>query len=185
MKIFLPISFVIALATFGAGCDDGGTGTGGSGGTGAGGTGGSTTASGGTGGTGAGGTATTGGSGGTTTTTGTGGSTGSTVNDCDAATAEDHTADTDTTVQSMGLAYSPKCIKIKAGSTVTFVSEFSSHPLVGGEFVNSMKMPDAMSPIQSTNSGSMATFTFPNAGAFGYYCDFHVGSGMKGAVFVE
>lgn len=180
MKILLSTSFVIALAVFGAGCDDGGSGTGGTGGTG--GSGGTTTASGGSGGTG--GTATTGGTGGTTT-TGTGGSTGSTVNDCDAATAEDHTTDADTTIESMGLAYSPNCIKIKAGSTVTFSSDFSVHPLVGGEFANGMKMPDANSPIQSTTSGTTATFTFPDAGAFGFYCDFHVGSGMKGAVFVE
>ncbi|MEZ4295034.1 MAG: plastocyanin/azurin family copper-binding protein [Polyangiaceae bacterium] len=181
----------MALAT---GCDDGGGGTGGTGGTGGnggGGTGGTTNPTGGTGGTGGAttnATAGTGGTGGSTGGTGgTGGSTmtGAMLNGCDSTTAEDHTADATTTVASSGLSYSPKCIKIKAGSSVKFSSSFASHPLVGGEFVNGAKQPDANSPIPSTNMGTEITVTFPDAGDFGYYCDFHAGSGMVGAVFVE
>ena len=195
-KTLLWASILGAAMAYGTGCDGGGDGTGGGGNnTGGGGTGGTTT--GGTGGTGGdtstGGT-TTGGAGGTggtggSATGGTGGTGGSTmsmlVNGCDPATAEDHSADATTTITSMGLKYSPPCIKISAGASVTFSSNFGAHPLVGGEFVDGMKQPDAGSPIEATSSGNSATFTFPNAGSYGYYCDFHVASGMAGAVFVE
>jgi plastocyanin len=185
-----------AAMAYGTGCDGGDTGGGGSGGsTGGGGTsaggnggdGGGTTSAGGTGGTG-GGTTSAGGMGGTGGmggSGGTGGSMGNLVNGCDPATAEDHTADAVTTVTSSGFKYVPACIKISKGSSVTIASNFANHPLVGGVFANGMKMPDANSPITATSTGMEATFDFPEAGAFGYYCDFHAGSGMIGAVFVE
>lgn len=160
--MFLCAALLGSVLAFGSGCDDGGSG--GSGGTGG---------SGGSGGSGG-----AGGSGGST-------STGVTVNGCDAATAEDHTADTTTTVTQTGLEYAPKCIKIKAGSSVKFVSTFSMHPLVGGEVLDQIEDPDAASPIQPTSTGTEATFTFPDAGTFPYYCDTHSSVGMVGAVFVE
>jgi plastocyanin len=80
-----------------------------------------------------------------------------------------------------GLKYSPACIKINKGSSLTFNGSFSSHPLSGGLDGSA----DASSPITHTTTGSTATFPFPNAGTFGFYCDFHFGSGMEGAVFVQ
>ena len=107
------------------------------------------------------------------------------LNECDAATAEDHTADGETTVTQAGLAYGPRCIRIKAGASVKFVSSFAAHPLVGGAVVDGAKVPDPGSPITMTNAGMEATFVFPAAGDFGYYCDIHALGGMSGAIFVE
>jgi plastocyanin len=64
---------------------------------------------------------------------------------------------------------------------VKWSGTFSSHPLTGGQDGTA----DPSSPIQHTATGTEATFTFPNAGTFPYYCDFHQASGMEGAVFVE
>jgi plastocyanin len=44
--------------------------------------------------------------------------------------------------------------------------------------------PDPTSPITSTNTGTTAMFTFPDAGTFGYYCNVHQ-PGMAGVVFVQ
>lgn len=170
MRKMLVLTAVLgAVLACGTGCGDDGTGgSGGSGGSGA---------SGGSGGSGATGG---GGSGGATTS-----ATEETVNGCTATAAEDHTADATTTITQTGLKYAPACIKIKAGSSVTFASTFMSHPLMGGEVIDGMKFADAESPITSTNSGTEATFTFATAGTFGYYCDFHALSGMFGAIIVE
>lgn len=106
-----------------------------------------------------------------------------TVNGCDPATAEDHKADATTTVTfpTGGLKYSPPCIKIAKGNAVKFDGSFASHPLSGGQDGTM----DATSPITHTTTGTTATFTFPNAGTFPYFCDFHFSSGMEGAIFVE
>ena len=50
--------------------------------------------------------------------------------------------------------------------------------------MNGTAYPEMGGPITHTTSGTTATFTFPTTGAFGYYCDFHYGFGMYGAVFV-
>jgi plastocyanin len=108
-----------------------------------------------------------------------------TTNNCDPTTAEDHTADTTVTIQfggSIGLKYQPACIKIKTGTMVTWSGDFSSHPLTPG--VNGTEDTSG-TPITPTSTGMMATFTFPNAGTFGYYCQFHQSLGMEGAVFVQ
>lgn len=107
------------------------------------------------------------------------------VNGCDPLLAEDHTGDAETVVMSVGLAYAPKCIRISAGSSVKFQSNFVSHPLVGGEVVGVTEMPDPGSPIPATSMGMELVVDFPDAGAYGYYCDVHSGAGMVGAVFVE
>lgn len=62
------------------------------------------------------------------------------------------------------------CMIIKAGQTVTFNGNLTTHPIGtnGG---------DANSPITST-----ANITFPNAGTFGYKCTAH--ASMVGVVYV-
>jgi len=62
--------------------------------------------------------------------------------------------------------FSPNCVQIKAGQSVTWNVDFAAHPLAasGG---------DSPSPIATTSSGTTVTFTFPNAGAFGYHCLAH------------
>lgn len=107
-----------------------------------------------------------------------------TVNGCDQASAEDHTTDTAVNIDfggSLGLKYAPACIRIKTGTSVTFTGSFSSHPLSGG----SSGTADASSPITHTTTGSSATFSFPDAGTFPYFCELHFSSGMEGAIFVE
>ena len=73
-------------------------------------------------------------------------------------------------------------MRVSIGTTVTFASNFASHPLSGGD-VETRAAEDG-SPIQATSSGTEAAFTFASAGSFGFYCEVHAPS-MAGAVFVE
>jgi len=72
--------------------------------------------------------------------------------------------------------YSPACVHVKVGQSVTFNLDFSDHPMqpFGGDTGN---------PIQETTSGTTATFTFASAGTFGFHCEAHP-SIMQGAVQV-
>jgi plastocyanin len=131
------------------------------------------------------------GAGGSAGSIGSGGSGGGGVmlNGCDSSAATDKTASASTTVTfDDTLVYTPPCIRIKAGSSVTFMGDFMLHPLQGGTITGSTRRPDATSPIKLTmgggDGGMSASFTFPAAGDFGYYCTLHGGIGMKGAVFV-
>jgi plastocyanin len=124
--------------------------------------------------------------------TGTGGST-ATLNGCDPATAMDFTGQATATIAfggSLGLAYSPACIKVKAGTMVTFNGDFSTHPLQGGVATSATDTPAApgTTPLPTTtpmSMGTTATFTMQPAGAYGYYCAVHVSFGMQGAIFVQ
>jgi plastocyanin len=64
----------------------------------------------------------------------------------------------------------PRCVKIKTGTTVTWTGNFSAHPLAasGGDVPN---------PIMSG-----PTATFANAGVYGFHCGIH--ATMTGAVWV-
>lgn len=107
------------------------------------------------------------------------------LNGCDQATADDLTGMASTTVQFAGLTYSPPCIRVKVGTSVTFEGNFALHPLQGGTVVGSVPTPDPTNPITLTNSGMSATFKLNNAGDVPYYCTSHAITGMKGAIFVE
>jgi len=121
----------------------------------------------------------------TSTSSGTGGGTQGT-NGCVDSMAEDHTAEQSVTITSTpSFTYTPKCIVIHTGTSVTFNSAFATHPLVGGTLEGGTKMPDASSPIKPQTTGTSATFMFPNTGTFGYYCNVHAISGMTGAIFVK
>jgi plastocyanin len=68
-----------------------------------------------------------------------------------------------------GLTYDPKCLKVKAGATVKFTGMFASHPLSP-----SLQRGDKTdNPIKETKTGTEASFTFPKAGNFAYFCEFH------------
>lgn len=107
------------------------------------------------------------------------------IHGCDQGTAEDHTADMNTkvTVGGAGFTYSPACIRIKKGATVTFEGTFASHPTVGG-LAGPPPAPDSASPIKQTNSGTSVTFNFDTVGNYPYYCEYHLPS-MAGVVYVE
>lgn len=85
--------------------------------------------------------------------------------------------------------YSPKCLKVSAGATVTFMGSdsmetFSAHPL-------SPAIPIATtadSPITSTSAGTSKEFTFASPGYYPYYCSIHgtaAGGGWAGVVWVQ
>jgi plastocyanin len=117
------------------------------------------------------------------------------VNDCDPAQATDLTQNQKVTIVYGGKAssasvewyYSPKCVRVAAGATVTFkgddsgTGDFVFHPLQGGR----VGRPDPMSPFGFVNTGSEKSFTMDTPGAYGYYCTAHASAGMYGAVFVE
>lgn len=103
---------------------------------------------------------------------------------CRFASAEDHTGQTAVTVSfggSLGDAYWPNCIKVDAGTAVTFSGGFSDHPF------GVASTTDPGNPAMDTFTGTSATFTYSTAGTFGYYCYYHgtpTGQGMCGAVYV-
>lgn len=115
---------------------------------------------------------------------GAGGSGPMLLNGCDAATAVDHTADAAVTITFSGFTYDPACIKVKAGTDVTFEGSFAAHPLRGGVVVGPTATEDPNSPIKATSNGMMATFTMTDPGDYGYYCSIHYTGGMMGAVYV-
>ena len=72
--------------------------------------------------------------------------------------------------------YTPNCIKIKVGQSVTWNGSFTNHPL----------MPfngDSNNPVTTTSSGTTKSFTFPAAGTYGFACQFH-SFAMFGAIQV-
>ncbi len=107
------------------------------------------------------------------------------IHGCDPATAQDETANAALTITFSGINYTPKCVRVKAGTVVTFSGDFTLHPLVGGEVVSGTKTPDPNSPIVETSTGMSAMFTLSTAGTYPFYCDVHATVGMTGVVFVE
>jgi plastocyanin len=111
------------------------------------------------------------------------------LNGCTYATATDLTAASTPTITFPGTSdmYTPPCIRIHAGQTVTFSADsgstFASHPLRPGDASTMTTQPGT--PITDTDTGTTVTFTFPDAGTWGYYCLFHATSGMAGAVYVD
>jgi plastocyanin len=87
----------------------------------------------------------------------------------------------------LGNNYNPKCLAVAHGRPVTWMGDFGVHPLRQGLAPSQQGGPDAgspNSPIQSTSSGSTATFTFPTPGVYPYFCSAHESQGMFGAVEV-
>jgi plastocyanin len=84
----------------------------------------------------------------------------------------------------LGLVYSPACLKIAAGTQVTFSGDFGTHPLAPS---TTRGMP-SNNPIVVTGSGTTMSFTFDAPGFYGYFCGEHgtdQGSGMAGMIWVE
>jgi plastocyanin len=86
-------------------------------------------------------------------------------------------------LNSPALGYSPACIIISAGQSVSFVGNFATHPLVPGTDRGSGA--SANNPIQEQRSGSADyTVSFPTAGFYPYFCELHR-PGMAGVVRVR
>jgi plastocyanin len=116
----------------------------------------------------------------------------SSVNGCDPATAADLTGQAAVSIAfggATGLAFSPRCIRVSVGTSVTFNGAFTFHPLLAGLVEGLVLTPAAAGstplPTSALSTGTTATFTMTPAGAYGYYCTAHATLGMNGAIFVE
>lgn len=86
------------------------------------------------------------------------------------------------TVAFQGKAYTPRCLTVKAGSTVTLPGS-SNHPLQGQANIGGVSNPFLTGAAQ-TNSVSQ---DLKVAGFYGYFCENHGnpdGTGMAGAIQV-
>jgi plastocyanin len=75
--------------------------------------------------------------------------------------------------------YAPKCIRVTAGTTITFSGSFGSHPLE--------QECGPASGLLTATTGNSAAFRLDAPGTYGYYCLQHgspSGSGMAGAIEV-
>lgn len=107
------------------------------------------------------------------------------LNGCTEAAALDRTEIADRReVLMTDAAYSPACMRIRAGQGVRWSGDLSVHPLRPGLLVGGAPMPQPGNPIPSTSSGNTVFVAFPTAGAYGYYCATHGAAGMKGAIYV-
>jgi plastocyanin len=82
----------------------------------------------------------------------------------------------------LGSSYSPRCLVIHVGQTVTFAGDFSAHPL------RASSRGSAGNPIPSEGIGSSTVATFSAGGFFPFYCTQHgddLGNGMAGVVQVQ
>ena len=112
---------------------------------------------------------------------------GVTLNGCTDAKFIDATANTNTSVAfgaALGLKYSPACVTIAVGRSVTFTGAFQSHNLNKGS-PNDLTAGSPNNPIPQVTSGSEKAVTFSTAGDYPYICEFHNGSGMMGVVRVR
>lgn len=96
-------------------------------------------------------------------------------------TFDDRTAaNADRKVTFKDFEYTPKCLRIKAGQTVTFDGDFVHHPLV------TSCGPSVTLMDKRTGTGP-APFVLGTAGFYGYYCLDHgnaAGAVMAGAIDV-
>ncbi len=62
--------------------------------------------------------------------------------------------------------YTPNCVHVKVGQSVTWNVDLTDHPLApaGGDTPN---------PINPIGTGTSVTYSFPNAGTFGFHCAQH------------
>ena len=85
-----------------------------------------------------------------------------------------------TSVSMVDMSFSPACIKVTSGQTVTWTNNSSlTHTVT----------TDSGAPVSfdSGNLGAGGTFsyTFTSAGTVPYHCTLHVAYGMRGTVIVE
>ena len=81
----------------------------------------------------------------------------------------------------LGNVYSPRCVRVRAGTRITFSGDFASHPLRPSTRGTSGNL------IPATNTGDRAGIIFGSPGFFPFYCQFHgdgSGGGMAGVVQV-
>lgn len=86
----------------------------------------------------------------------------------------------------IGLNYSPSCMEIAAGQSVSFQGVFGTHPLSPGSGPTATKDGSPNNPITTPAADATEiSFTFPTPGQYPYYCAQHVGGGMVGVIKVR
>jgi plastocyanin len=75
--------------------------------------------------------------------------------------------------------YAPRCMKIKAGESVTWEGDFPDHPLIGagGDVPNPVD-------VAMLATGTQGTIAFPKQGWFGFECHVHESPAEYGAILV-
>jgi plastocyanin len=82
--------------------------------------------------------------------------------------------------------FSPACMVVSPGQSVTFNGDFSIHPLSPGSNPEATTTGTSSNPIQPHDADDMAaSFTFKASGTFPFFCQNHYASGMYGAVRVR
>lgn len=113
---------------------------------------------------------------------------GGPVNGCTVATATNwlETGPMGRVIDFACCSYTPPCVKIQPGRTVRWLGDFAFHPLRPGLVVAGTTQAQPGNPIPSLDAGTNSgQITFPEAGAWGFYCNFHWLTGaMYGTVFV-
>jgi plastocyanin len=111
----------------------------------------------------------------------------SSVNGCTAGNYVDATAaGVSRTVAFTFFKYSPACLTIAAGQSVTFSGDFFSHPLRAGVAPSAGgEAGPPQNPIASVNGGTTASFAFARPGIYPYHCAAHENIGMYGAIQVR
>lgn len=110
------------------------------------------------------------------------------IHGCDEASFVDATDNpADRVVDFDDSGYAPKCIRVAPDQSVAFKGVFTAHPLRPGTAPSRSADPagSAGNPITATDTGTIATFAFPESGTYPYYCDNHHASGQIGVVYVE
>jgi len=101
----------------------------------------------------------------------------------------DRTADgADRTVRFTNFRYDPACMLVAAGQRVTFSGDFAVHqfrPGVAPSRAASDPPAPSNNPMTARDDGTSASFDFPAAGTYPFFCLDHEGTGMYGAIRVR
>ena len=83
------------------------------------------------------------------------------------------------------LSYDPRCLRVDAGTTVTFAGDFAAHPLYPSRARGTIQG----NPIPAVGNGHAQDIRFAAPGTFAYYCGVHGafddGQAMAGVVWVK
>ena len=96
-------------------------------------------------------------------------------------------ADADRKIEGLGVAWTPACVEITAGQSLTWAVDYTTHPLRKG-VKGDENAGSPNNPIPDTDSGSPVTVAFPTPGFYPFYCNYHAtpdGKGMVGLVHVK
>jgi plastocyanin len=83
-----------------------------------------------------------------------------------------------TIMTTANFTYSPACLKVAAGSSVT-IQASAVHPLSG------LTTGTANNPIPAGGKTADQMVTFTTPGFYPFHCDVHFGIGMSGVVWVQ